>query len=112
MNQNATALDFVPPAIKTGIKESDRCKNFALSFFSTLESARSRYIDLNKKFDAASRYGSSIGKINLLSTDGLCSHFEKQHMDFHPNTGVVFHNRIIEYYPANITISQEGHNAS
>lgn len=99
MNQAATANDFVPPAIKEG--KPNKCNGFALSFFATLDAARSKYLDLSKRFDAASRYGSFIGKINIQETDGVGSDFDRNHhMDLHPNTNAIFHTREIEYHSA------------
>jgi len=100
MNQAATARDFNPPAIKDGRKPTDKCTNFAVSFFETLESARRRYRQLSKTYDVVAKFGTSIGKVHILPTDGVCEDFRNHHMDLHPYVGTIFHTRVTEYHLA------------
>ncbi len=102
MNNLATADDFIPPAIKDGVGPGTKCSSYALSFFSSLDSARRRYLELSKKFDASSRYGTHIAIVDIVEADGVCEDFKNNHMDLHPEANIIFHNRARDYQPAKL----------
>lgn len=93
--------DFVPPAIKDGPKDRDKCDRFALSFFTSLDAARSKYAILAQRLDAASRYGSHIGRLDLTASDGLADEPNGSgHFNLHPAEEASFTDRVLEYYDA------------
>lgn len=120
MHYPATEKDFDPPAIldmnsitrryRAGRKET--CGRFALSFFKSVEAARTRFQSLSDREDAASRYGDHIGVLGLMRSDGLMSPTNQVtgHIDLHQEANVLFSDRIAEYYEADE--SSEDGNAS
>jgi hypothetical protein len=102
MHSPATeAGDFVPPAILDGVKKSDKCGRFALSFFETLDAARRRYAKLAERVDAESKYGGFVGEMSIEEGDGIASlPSSTLHLDLHQNDGVAFVSRVTTYHAA------------
>jgi hypothetical protein len=95
--------DFTPIAFRGGDapRQGARCDHFALSFFESLELARKRYRSLAARLDAESRYGSHIGRLELVSADGRVSEPGRDgHMALHPEAEARFAYRVSEYYSA------------
>lgn len=65
-------------------KDSDRCSGYALSFFNTLEKAKSRYFELRKKHkNIGKNLGSHIAKGFINKTDSIVTEINKiGHFDF------------------------------
>jgi len=65
---------------------SARCSGYALSFFTTLEKARSRYLELKKRGikNIEENLGTHIAKGTIDETDGVVSEINKSgHFDLH-----------------------------
>lgn len=73
--ESAHERDFVPfpltPHGQTTGAHGRPCEHWALSFFDSLEAARKRWHSLAERVDAASRYGTHVGEIELTKDDGL-----------------------------------------
>lgn len=106
MHSPAMAGDFDPPALLGGRtpNDNDKCENFALSFFDSVDSARTKYRSLAQRVDAESRYGGHIGKISISESDGLMSEPSRRgHMDLHPEDVASFLARVDAYCEASVT---------
>jgi len=93
--------DFVPTALLHGRTPtpSDKCGRFGLSFFVSLAAARDRYKSLSERLDAAQRYGSSVGEIDLTKADGRSGEPDKNgHFNLHIAVGVSLAARVNHYY--------------
>ena len=102
----ATEDDFVPPAAMPETGDDHRgvpkCSNYGVSLYKTLNNARRRWKRLNERVDAASRYGSFVGKLEVIPSDGLLSPHPSGsgHLNLFQDESARFSDRITEYQAA------------
>ena len=99
MHNVARPENFVPVGVLPGARTPAECCHFALSFFATVDQARTKFEALAGRVDAKSRYGTHVGKVNIESGDGVLSEPSKSgHLDLHENEGIEFVARVEEYF--------------
>lgn len=88
----ATGEDFLPVAVLSGRPRG--CGSYALSFFTSLESARARWKSLDERLDAANRFGTHVARLQLMATDGVsCDADVGGHFDLHEYAEVALDTR-------------------
>jgi hypothetical protein len=99
MNNVATNANFIPTALLSG--NSDQCSYWALSFFDSVASARSKFQTfISRGIDAKAVYGDHIGEIELKLNDGVTSSpGGSGHFELHEDSSFNHMGRIVNYYP-------------
>jgi hypothetical protein len=80
-------------------RKVERCSRYALSFYVTVDAARSRLRGLGPRVDTDARYGGWIGEIHLDASDGVsCQPDGDGHFDLHQEDAVSFEDRVMAYH--------------
>ncbi len=100
MHEPATEADFVPVGLQKA-PPKPQCTHFAVSFFTTVLAARKRYASLAERMDVEAKFGSHIGELALVPTDGRMGPPSGHgHFDLHPDAQTELSTRITSYHKA------------
>jgi hypothetical protein len=93
VREPTTADDFIP----VGLLQPERssCQSYALSFFSSIDAARTKWLSLAKRLDAPNRFGTHVARLDLLPSDGVTSDAGRDgHFSLYEYSGVSLHGRV------------------
>lgn len=91
-------LERDPKRVLKFTTEQEKCSGYALSFFDTLEHARSRYRALVRNFrKIEQKLGTHVAKVQIDETDGVCSETGRDgHFAVHEYPTTNFMRKILE----------------
>lgn len=93
-----TANDFLPVAQLDPRRGG--CQAHSLSFFTSVEKARTRWQLLSERINAAKKLGEWLAQIDLTPQDGImCAPDAHGHFDLHEYVGVAFSSRVAGHVP-------------
>jgi hypothetical protein len=95
MRGPATSSCFSPIAV-IDQSNSTSCDHYSLSFFVSEQAALKRWDILSQREDAALRYGTHLGEVDLVVADGLMSqpHQKSGHFELHEYEGASLASRV------------------